>query len=326
MAEWNEEKLDETLQAIVNEMPVEDDLEKKIVQTINRRIRRVVYRTLAGIAVILLVAVLVINPLLNMYYFNPYELNKGEEQKMLGILRDYFETTQPYREVVGLEVEQKGFACYEIEMQVIKSIEPVKIGASNVWAEINFGKYENVKDVDYNLTHHMNRFQFDYTSQEKMIEKIKQLPESATIYLSVSAAQAESVEILKEGAATLAWFQVYQPNVDFQGGLSLNKVMLDSENAAHDEMTEAELLEVYVSNLENLMENVEVWEQFGLVDGQYEYFGNLGERVEETYKDAKQLTTLTSENYCVYGQRDEIVQFLQENTLDSIYVENVRLW
>ena len=39
MKDWNEKKLDEELNALVEELPLKDDLEKKINQSINRRIR-----------------------------------------------------------------------------------------------------------------------------------------------------------------------------------------------------------------------------------------------------------------------------------------------
>ena len=48
--------------------------------------------------------------------------------------------------------------------------------------------------------------------------------------------------------------------------------------------------------------------------------------VVDLRRDASKLTELLSENYCVYGKRDEIIQFLQENTFDSILIENVNLW
>ena len=97
MSEWNESKLNQELEAIISGLPEQDELEKKIDQSINRRIRKTVYRTVSIIVVVILVAFLVINPLMNMIFFNPYKMNEAPEQKMLGVLRDYMETIQPYR-------------------------------------------------------------------------------------------------------------------------------------------------------------------------------------------------------------------------------------
>ena len=40
MADWNEKMLDEELEAIMNDVPEQEDLEKKINQIINKRIRK----------------------------------------------------------------------------------------------------------------------------------------------------------------------------------------------------------------------------------------------------------------------------------------------
>uniref|UniRef100_UPI0040567D5A hypothetical protein n=1 Tax=Agathobacter sp. TaxID=2021311 RepID=UPI0040567D5A len=86
--------------------------------------------------------------------------------------------------------------------------------------------------------------------------------------------------------------------------------------------------ETYVSNLENLREYNMVWAGFGLDNSKNEnIYSNPGEEaLWETWKDALQLTSLISENYCVCGKRDEIIAFLQDNTFDSILIENVNLW
>ncbi len=326
MSEWNESRIEKELEAILTELPKEDDLEKKINQSINRRIRRAVYRTLAVLAAALLAVVLIINPLLNASFFNPYKLNQEPEQKMRKVMRDYVETTRPYREVLTLEVEKKGFAHYEVAMQVADCTGACTVGVQNVWFDVSFGKYENYVDMDFNLIHKMGVFESSYVSQEEILEQIMELPKSAKIYLAVSDTKEKSLETLKGLPVTLDWLQVYQPNVAFQGGLRIEQMALYDKEDNRREMTEQELLQTYVSNLKNLLEYDEVWLQFGLTDGNYVFPENAVERMRETYEDARHMSALTSENYAVYGQRDEIVQFLQENTLDSIYVEKVNLW
>lgn len=326
MSEWNENKLDQELEALMNEIPEQDNLEKKISQSINRRIRKAVLRTLSGVAVTVLVAFLVINPLMNMMFLNPYELNKEPGQKMLGVLRDYWETTQPYREVISLDVKKKGFARYELEMQIADLTAPLKIGSANVWCDVNCGKYENFMDSDSTMSQYVGRFACDFANQEELIERISELPKSAIIYLSVSDKSAKSVEELRNAVVELEWFQVYQPNVEFQGGLSVQPRAVYAEDDKRDEMTEQELIEVYLSNLENMLNHVDVWSEFGLNDGKSTLYMDVRNVLAETYEDARSLTVLMSENYCVYGKRDEVIQFLQEDTFDSILIESVQLW
>lgn len=324
MSEWNENKLDEEMEALVNEIPKQDDLEKKIMQGINRRIRKTVLRTLTGIAAVLLAAFLVINPLMNQMFFNPYELNQQPEQEMLGALRDYWETTHPYREVISLDVKKRGFARYKLEMQVANLTEYLIIGPPNVFCEMNFGRYENIIDPDSNILHLSGRFTCDYEKQEEMAAKISELPKSAMLYLSVSDTSPKPIEELRHTMVELEWFQIYQPNVKFQGGMSAQPRAVYAEDDKREEMTEQELIEVYLSNLKNMLEHKEVWTEFALADGHDTIYRDS--ELLNTYEDAKTLTALTSENYCVSGKRDEILQFLQKNTFDSIYVDNVSLW
>ena len=47
MKDWDEKKLDEELNALMEELPPQDDLEKKINQSINRRIRKIIITTVS---------------------------------------------------------------------------------------------------------------------------------------------------------------------------------------------------------------------------------------------------------------------------------------
>lgn len=328
MSEWNENRLDQELESIMNDIPKTDDLEAKINKCINRRIKRIVFRTVAIILLIILAAVFVVSPTMNSMFFNPYEMNEGEDQKMISVMRDYMETNFPCKEVASLEVEEKGFGRYEIAMQVIdNSKPPINIGPPNVWVEMNQGEYGSVKDADSVVVINIGRFGCDWNDQKEMISQIKELPQSADISMSVSDTTLKSLEELRNLPVMLLWLQVYQPNVEFQGGMMNSPTTLYVEDDDRSDMTEKEMLEVYCRNLENMLENPEVWEGFGgLTDHNGRIFNDDRQVLKETYEDAKTLTSLQSENYCVYGSRDEILEFLQENELDSIYVDNVKLW
>lgn len=328
MSEWDENRLNQELEAIMNDIPESDDLEKQINKCIDRRIKKTVIRTVVSILVVLITAVFVINPVMNEMFFNPYEMNEGKEQKMFGVMRDYVETVLPYREVVSLEVEKKGFGKYEIAMQMVDlSQPPIHIGGPNVWIEMNRGKYGDVKDTDSVMIVNAGRFGCTYENQEEMINQIEELPKSANIFLSVSDIHPKTIAQLRSLPVRVFWLQVHQPSVEFQGGLSNEPVALYSDDDMREDMTEQELLEVYCRNLKNILENPEVWEGISVINnGEGKIYTNPEPLLKDTYEDAKKLTELKSENYCVHGNRDEILKFLQENELNSIYVENVTLW
>ena len=71
MKEWDENKLDQELEALLNEIPEQDELEKRIEKYINRRISRIVHKTLAMIVAVVILLLAIINPILKMSFINP---------------------------------------------------------------------------------------------------------------------------------------------------------------------------------------------------------------------------------------------------------------
>ena len=110
MKEWNENKLDQELEAMLEDMPQQEELEKKIEQRMKKKIQKIVCCTLAGIIGVVLVLLLIINPFLNAIFINPAKLNEGEHSQMQTTLKNYWETTQPYAELVALKVKKKGLS------------------------------------------------------------------------------------------------------------------------------------------------------------------------------------------------------------------------
>ncbi|MFR1872294.1 MAG: hypothetical protein ACLSXO_07215, partial [Coprococcus sp.] len=182
MKEWNENKLDQELEAMLEDMPQQEELEKKIEQRMKKKIQKIVCRTLIGIVGAILVLLLIINPFLNAIFINPAKLNEGEHSQMQTTLKNYWETTQPYVELVTLKVKKKGFARYELAMQITDRRSPVIYGVPNVWVDMKFGKYVNWRDSGLVTSFWANRFENPYEEKEEYLEKIKELPESSILY------------------------------------------------------------------------------------------------------------------------------------------------
>ena len=134
MKEWDENKLDQELEALLNEIPEQDELEKRIEKYINRRISRIVHKTLAMIVAAAILLLAIINPILKMSFINP------NKDPYFDVMRDYYETTRPYVELIAMAADSKGFARYEITMQVTNHRENLIMGKSNVWFDLNCGK------------------------------------------------------------------------------------------------------------------------------------------------------------------------------------------
>ncbi len=331
MSEWNEDKLNQELNNILEDaegITQKENFEKNLNKKIDARIRKTVLSTLAVIATIALVIYLGINPIMRASYFNPASMNATEEKEYYNILKDYVETTLPFRELASLEVTDKGFGCYDLEMQIVDLTDRVYLGQANVWCELNRGVYENLQDVNSLFTHWMGRFDPKLKNQESIMEQIRELPASATLYLCISDSERKSFEKLQgieEYGVFLEWIQVYQKDVEFHGGLQMHPHMVAEDNDARHDMTEADYIRVYQENLKRLVENQKLWEQFGLANGgNTSYIGK--EILRETYAHSKFLTKIFSENYCIYGKRDEILKYLEDNQLNSVNIVNVLMW
>ena len=329
MNEWDENKIDEELNALLNEIPEQDELERRINQSINKRIRKTVIHTLTGLAVITLVMIILIRPWINYMFYDPYKLQYQADQKILRILRDYCETFHPYREAVSLEVRRNGMGKYKLELEVADLTKPLNSNEAKVLFDINYSFWGDIVDSESVLKFHSDRFNQINVDKGEMIERISELPKSAVVYLSVSELEAKSIEVLRNMEVELQWFQVYQPNLTLQGGMNYQPRIRFDEYDNRTEMTEQELLEVYIESLYDLEWEIEAWKGFGLDIENEEggtYYKFLDNGITKLRRDAYDLTELLSENYCVYGKRDEIIRFLQERTFDSILIENVNLW
>lgn len=339
MKEWNENKLDQELDALLSEIPEpeQDEFEKRVEKYINRRIRKIVHKTLAGILVIVILLLGIINPFLNLICLNPAKTNDDDVISIYhDVMRDYYETTSPFAEIVNMDVKKKGFARYEIIMTASDHIEPLHFGKSNVTWNMAMGKITHMNDNNGYLASKMGRFDIvHYLSmddtmvqerplKQKYIDQIEKLPESSKIYLCITAATPQTLDVIRSHKVNLEWIQIYQPNVDFNGGLSLRLHALHKETDMRNEMSDKELLDVYLSNLENLIAHKDMWRQFELPSGNTVYCDiNL---IDKTYEDAKTLETLTTKNYCIYGERDVILSYLENTDLTSVFIEDITLY
>lgn len=336
MKDWNEALLDKELESLIEEFPEEQDLDKKIEESIRKKIRKTVVKTVSMLVAGGMALFLIINPIMNAMFLDPAKLNKQSKVEsaeginengvstLFCVLQDYWETSQPYAELISVDVEKNGFSRYELSMQVANHRDSLNMGPANVWCEVAFGEYKNWKDSDQLVTKMFGRFDATWADKEEYITQIEELPQSAVLYLSIGATEAKKVEDLQMEEVDLEWVQVYQPNVDFQGGISLRMYAAVDETDKRDSLTPQELKDVYIANLENLLENIDIWKPLGLFDGNAAYMQEEAV-LRKTYEDAKTLDVLESKNYCISGKRDVIVEYLKNTEISSILVDDIQL-
>lgn len=326
MKEFNEEMLDKELEELVGSMPEQDQLEKNIERKIKKKIQRTATRTVAALVGIVIVLLLIINPIMNAVFPNPLKSGEMDEETLVA-LRSYWETKQPYIEPVGYEAQKKGFGRYEMVLEMYNHRGQFQRPGSQVFVELNCGKYKLKEDVQGYTSILLNRFQCDWNEKEDYIKKIKELPQSSVVYLSVGAKKPRNVEELRNESVKLEWVEIYQPNVEFQGGLNMWLCSAwNKTDATRDTMNMEELKEVYLSNLENILEHSEIMHSFGLDSGNTIFTElSMDQALKACYEDAKKLETLESKNYCISGKRDEIVDYLERTDVNSLMVDEIKL-
>lgn len=325
MKNWDERKLEQELSAVPDELPDAEELEKRIRRSIARRITRMVLRIMAAVTAAAVLVFFAVSPLMDCTYPDPSAMQ--EDDMLLRVLRSYMEVTRPYREVIGLDVRSEGFARYDLAMQVADGTQRLIVGKNNVSFGMVRGQYEDISDPEGMMVQVLNRFG-DSASRpdEDFLEKLAGLPSSAVVWLSVSAEEVQDYEELAAEDVSLDWLQVYQPEAEFQGGISLRVSAMVSDTDDRINMGEAELLDVYRANLERMIEYTEWWRTFGLSDGRNVTWAQVKEPLTETYENALALTELCSVNFSIHGSAEQILRFLENTACTSVYVEAVNLW
>ena len=329
MREWNENRLDQELEGLLNEIPENDELEKRIEKYIHNRIRKIVYKTLAMLVAAVLLLFVFVNPIFRAGNIDPVKTNEADISVYFDVLRDYYEITRPYAEILSMDAEYKGLACYEVSIQATNHREQLYMGRTNVSYDLNFGKMKNLNDAQLYLVYYAGRFEIHRYQEDEgwikdKIEDLKKLPDSSHIYLSVYTAQPQNVETLRNSNIHLEWLEVYQPNVEYRGGLSLALNAVYDETDVRQELTEMELIEVYCKNLKNLLDHKDIWKELEL-PGTTIIYQDLSV-LQDTYEDAVNLSELKTERFTLYGEKQDIIEFLENTDIISIQIDEVTLY
>lgn len=329
MRAWDENKLNQELEMLLDEVPEDNEFEKRIEKYIHKRIRKIVFKTLGMTVVIAVVLLALINPLFRASYIDPTKTNENEISIYFDVLRDYYETTRPYVEIVSLDAESKGFANYEVTMSVTNHRERLVMGRTNISYDLNCGIIKNLNDPQLYLVNYMGRFDMyrykdDADWIDETIDELRKLPESSDIYVALYTAHPLAIDELRNSDIHLEWVEVYQPNVEYRGGLSMALRAAQDKTDWRDKMSETELLDVYCKNLKNLLDHKEMWRELELPSTTMIY-QDLSV-LQDTYEDAVNLTELKTQRFTLYGEKQDIIEFLENTDIISIQIDEVTLY
>lgn len=328
-------KMENELETLGFEQEAEFDrqFDKQLEKMINRKIRGIALKTAIAVVLAAVLIFLGISPLLNLYHTNPAELNKGHPSKLLSVMRAYYETMYSYREVCGIEVKKDGFGCYTLDMDLIDHSEGgITIGAYDVTMKMKRGKLsvenDSHKRTAYRIVFYNDadrELRMTKADAEDLVEDMKMLPRSSYLYLSVSDKKPRKIrELLEKNSDDfkMQWVQIYQPDCDFQAGMSLCLAAASKDTDCREELIDKQLKKVYIENLTLLRDNMEIWNGLEMPSNNSQYLADQ-DLLDQTIKNARASKKFETKNYCVSGTRDEVIAFLEAGNFNSINVDHV---
>ena len=317
------EALGESEETTSSSASVQEDL-LALERLIRRRVRRICLKTLLTVVICAVLIFGLIHPLVKFTTFNPIRMEE-ENQAFTDYLNAYFSTMQPYVRVTGTSIEDTGFGTYDVSLYVIgtDNLKAYIGGYTDVHLSIRQGRAEVTSDPTGKLTKYLGRFDSDLMDCGELLEELEKLPPSAYIRLSVGTDIPLTLNQLRELPAEVVWAQIYDPDVAFQGGVSLSIPLLFGGETDPRALNGEEMAQYYADTLDFLLTQPKLLTSLGIFSGSRHYYHT--DVVEEALTSARDIEEFTSQNYCVQGSRDEILSLIDQVEPTSLLVDHIFL-
>ena len=136
----------------------------------------------------------------------------------------------------------------------------------------------------------------------------------------------EDVLALQVGTLEPVWAQMDTKSEGFMGGISFKGAVLYEGDKDRADMNASQLREVYIKNLKTLSENYELWNGLGISWGSSWAPGEVALRhINDALADAENTETFMTKNFYLYGSRDDIMKYIEDNKEEFCTIEDVRL-
>ncbi len=207
---------------------------------IHRRVRSICLKTLLAVAICAALLFGLIHPLIKFSTFNPIPMEEDGRRDFTAYLNAYFGTMTPYVRITGTSIKDTGFGTYDVTLYTLgpQNLRAYMNADSGVHMAIRLGKAEVTSDPTRKLIHIINRFDRDFLDRSRLLTELEMLPSSAYIRLSVGLDAPLTLEELRALPAEVAWAQVYDPDVEYNGGVNLAPAVLFNKEPVPRELNE----------------------------------------------------------------------------------------
>ena len=197
-------------------------------------------------------------------------------------------------------------------------------GYTDVHLTIRQGEAQVTSDPTGKLTVTTNRFDIDFPERSHLLAELEKLPSSAYLRLSVGTNTPRTLEELRALPAEVVWAQIYDPDVEYQGGVNLAPSSLFGDETHPKDLNGPEMVQYYADNLELLLTQPKLLTSLGIVDADSGiYF--VTSVVVEALASAREMEDFRSQNFCVQGSRDEILSLIDAVEPATLLVDHIFL-
>ena len=161
-----------------------------------------------------------------------------------------------------------------------------------------------------------------------LMEELEELPVSSIIHVSLSAREEKPVSDVIAAPVQVNWVEIYSEDGEIRGGLTIRKSILGEGERDRVEMTDEEIKQEYLGNLEYLLSQPKLLNALGLrmgSEGRYFQAPTTVEPIKNLLDQTAKQAVLTTKNYCISGKKQGILDYLNTVDYTSVMVDRVRL-
>ena len=344
----NEEKTNiennETIDNLLGEMKFEEepDITKVIEQKINQRIRKIALKTVLCVLLVLALIFLGISPVMNTIYTDPVGLNSDvqvdedaqtyKQSTLFNTLDAWIETQCPYCELDYVDIEKEGFAKYTIKAHIFDRKDSIWVGAApNAVFRMARGKMSIEQDPTGMLSMRCNVLskgrEEDIKEDRDLIEG---LPASTRVCAVIHTKSPMDIVELRDNTNDdlyVDWVEVFNSGSDFKGGINMRHVLGTEPETKIRTMNSTELKEYYISRLQLLVDNQDIWGDLGISysEGNAMWISNTAEPILEAIDNLRSSDSFETEYFCVSGTRDELLKYMDSHDFAGVKLISAEL-
>ena len=334
----------ETIDDLLGEMKIEEepDITSVIEQKINLRIRKIALKTVLGVLLVLALIFLGISPVMNLIYTDPVKLNSDVQHDedgqtfiqstLFNTLDAWMETQCPYCELDYVDINKEGFGKYSIKAHIFDLKDSIWVGAApNAEFRMDRGKMSIEQDPTGMLSLRGNVLS---KGREENIDEdrelIEGLPASTSVCAVIHTKSPVDIVELRDNTnddLNVDWVEVFNSGPDFRGGINLRHVYGTEPETRIRTMNSAELKDYYISRLQLLVDNQEVWQDLGISysESNSMWISNTAESILEAINNLRLSDSFETEYFCVSGTRDELLEYMDSHDFKGVKLISAKL-